>query len=219
MVMEEVCNITSGTRVALFSDNSPTVYWTRKLAAKSVVSGQLIRALALRLKSSGASPLSTLHISGDANMMTDIPSRSFGIPAKWHCENDSQLLTLYNSRFPLPNQSSWTVFQLSRKISMRLLSVLQMKALDLEEWRRLPKRGKLLGDVGKPLSKLWESTHIYRIPPSSTESGASLDLQQSSDRVTLIAAETKSELQQLVALSRPLARRAKWPMESTQPSV
>ena len=43
LVMEDVCDIASGTHVALFSDNQPTVHWVERLATKSsVVAGQLI---------------------------------------------------------------------------------------------------------------------------------------------------------------------------------
>eukprot|EP00956_Cyclotella_meneghiniana_P024898 scaffold50779_cov23-Cyclotella_meneghiniana.AAC.1 len=77
--MEEVCPLESGTHIALFSDNSPTVSWTNRLACRnSKVADQLIRALALRLKKRHVSPLATLHIAGEKNAMTDIPSRSFG---------------------------------------------------------------------------------------------------------------------------------------------
>ena len=76
LVMEDVCDITTGTHVALFSDNMPTVHRVNRLACKSsLVAGQLIRALALRLKMMGASPLSTVHVAGIQNSMTDIPSR------------------------------------------------------------------------------------------------------------------------------------------------
>eukprot|EP00956_Cyclotella_meneghiniana_P043378 scaffold267083_cov146-Cyclotella_meneghiniana.AAC.1 len=89
LVMEELCDLTSGSHVALFSDNAPTVSWVNKLASKnSQVADQLIRALALRLKLKGASPLSTMHIAGDKNEMTDIPSRSFGSEEKWFCRED-----------------------------------------------------------------------------------------------------------------------------------
>jgi hypothetical protein len=58
LVMEDVCDITPGTHIALFSDNSPTVSWVRRLASRgSRVAGHLIRALALRLKVRQVSPL------------------------------------------------------------------------------------------------------------------------------------------------------------------
>ena len=126
LIMEDVCEIKSGTHVALFSDNQPTVSWVQRMASKSSdVAGQLVRALALRLKSSGASPLTPLHIRGIHNAMTDIPSRSFGSEKKWHCKTDAELLKLFNSSFPLPQQASWTVYRPSIEIFMKVLSVLR----------------------------------------------------------------------------------------------
>jgi hypothetical protein len=52
--MEEICDVTNA-HVTLFSDNSPTVHWVERLAAKhSKVAMQLIRALALRLQLANA---------------------------------------------------------------------------------------------------------------------------------------------------------------------
>jgi len=85
LVIEDLFRIESGAHVALFSDNQPTVSWVQRLASKSsVVAGQLVRALALRLKTTGASLLTPLHIAGVENAITDIPSRSFGSVNKWH---------------------------------------------------------------------------------------------------------------------------------------
>ena len=135
LVMEEVCNIQQGDHVALFNDNAPTVAWAQRLAAKSsLVAGQLIRALALRLKTMKASPLSTLHIAGVENSITDIPSRSFGTPSKWYCAKDEDLLTLYDPLFPL-EQNSWTVYHPSSAVSTRVISVLRMQNTLLAEWR------------------------------------------------------------------------------------
>jgi hypothetical protein len=83
VVMEEVCDMQPGCHVALFSDNSPTVSWVRKMAAKgSKVADQLLRALCLRMRQRNISPLTSLHIPGKKNAMTDIPSRSFGSEKK-----------------------------------------------------------------------------------------------------------------------------------------
>jgi hypothetical protein len=77
LVMEEVCGLEAASHVALFSDNSPTVHWVRRMAARgSRVAGELLRALALRMKVKKVSPLTPLHIEGKLNAMTDIPSRS-----------------------------------------------------------------------------------------------------------------------------------------------
>jgi hypothetical protein len=104
--------------------------------------------------------------------MTDIPSRSFGSEQKWHCNSNNELLTLFNNLFPIPSQNSWTVFQISYTVGMRVTSVLQMKDSTLEEWRRLPQVGKHTGAAEQPMSHLWEWTLSYRTPRSLTESAS-----------------------------------------------
>ena len=214
LVMEEVCDV-ENAHIALFSDNSPTVHWVQRMAAKhSTIAMQLIRALALRLQLTKASPLTPLHIAGVNNSLTDIPSRSFGSEPAWHCTNDDQLLTLFNSTFPLPKQGSWTVFHLSSEIAMRVISILRMKVFTAEEWRRLPKKGKLIGSVGSPMSSLWEWTHTFNKRRTNTEFEPFLDLPHGCDPAHM-AADGKFALAQSVAQSRPLARRSLWPEEST----
>jgi hypothetical protein len=214
LVMEDVCNV-EDAHVALFSDNSPTVHWVQRLAAKnSPIAMQLIRALALRLQLAKASPLTPMHIAGVNNSLTDIPSRSFGSDATWHCNTDTELLTLFNLTFPLPNQGSWTVFRLSSEIAMRVISILRMKDFTADEWRRLPKKGRLIGSVGSPMSSLWEWTHTFNKRHTNTEFVPCLDLLHECDQASM-AAESKYALAQSVAQSRPLARRSLWPMEST----
>ena len=211
MVMEEVCSFESGDHVALFSDNQPTVHWVQRMASKSSdVAGQLLRALSLRMKISGVSPLTMLHIAGEQNAMTDIPSRSWGSNPAWLCETDDDLRNLFNKKFPLPNQQSWTVFRPSNAICTRVLSVLRMKDISMGEWLRLPSRGKLLGDIGAPLSNLWEWTLTFRTQVSKPESELQQDLLASSAQATMVEAN-KSKVAQSLGRSRPLARRSPWP--------
>jgi hypothetical protein len=170
LVMEAVCGNLRETNVALFSDNSPTVGWVQRLATRgSLVSANIIRALALCLKLNGTFPITPLHIAGEENSMMDIPSRSFGSEKKWHCKTNNELLTLFNSLFPIPNQTSWTIFQLSYALGMRVTSVLLMTDFTLEEWRQLPKVGKLVGNVGPLMSHRWKWTLTYRTPHSLCE--------------------------------------------------
>ena len=78
LAMEEVCPKLQSAHIALFSDNSSTIGWVKRLTARgSLVEMQLVQASTLRLKKAGASPLTPLHISGEENYMTDIPSSSF----------------------------------------------------------------------------------------------------------------------------------------------
>ena len=216
LVMEHVCTDLDGAHVALFSDNSPTVHWVERLASRhSLTAMQLIRALALRLRIKNASPLTPLHIAGVQNAITDIPSRSFGSNPKWHCHTETDLLTLFNSMFPLPSQASWNVFQISSDISTRVISILRTKDFTMAEWNRLPKIGRNIGLVGKPMSDLWNWTLTYRIPPSLRQHEPSPDSQLELDRDTMVEA-AKSQLRRSIALSRPLARRSQWPRASTQ---
>jgi hypothetical protein len=160
LVMEEVCDLQPGCHVALFSDNSPTISWVRKMAAKgSKVADQLLRALCLRMKQRNISPLTSLHIPGKKNAMTDIPSRSFGSEKKWHCKTDSELLTLFNASFPLPSQNSWTVFRPSSGIKHRIISALRQQALEMDEWRQLVGLDPWLQSV--PYRELKQHVHLY----------------------------------------------------------
>ena len=200
LVIESVCGNLREKHVALFSDNSPTVGWVHRLATRgSLVSAHLIRALALRLKLNGTCPITPLHIAGEENSMTDIPSRSFGSEPQWLCKTNDDLLTLFNTTFPLPNQSSWNIFQLSYALSTGVTSVLLMKDFTLEEWRRLPKAGRIVGSTGQPSARHWEWTLSYRTSRSRTESACLKDVE-----------ENKSKLGAFLALSRPLARRSPW---------
>jgi hypothetical protein len=79
LMIEHVCSSLTEKRVSLFSNNSPTVSWVQRMVCQSsLIAKQLIRVLALCINAQLSCPLTTLHISGDQNTMTDIPSRSFG---------------------------------------------------------------------------------------------------------------------------------------------
>ena len=105
LVMGDVCPNLKETRIALFSDNSPTISWVDRLASKhSVVSGQLVRAIALQLKLNRCCPLTPLHVPGTRNIMADIPSRSFGSNAQWHCKTNDSRPRIRGPSTPHPSQ-------------------------------------------------------------------------------------------------------------------
>ena len=215
LIMEDVCGDLREKHVALFSDNSPTVSWVRRMAARSPVAAQLVRALALRLKIQGCSPLTPLHIAGSSNSMTDIPSRSFGSVGEWHCKTDDDLLTMFNSRFPLPAQNSWSVYRPSRKLCMRVISILRMQHSTMDEWRRLPRPGKRVSGTGVSTSRLWDWTLTFRKPSSDAANELLPGSQTGSDQDST-AENAKLELEQSLRRSLPLARRSLWPLDGTQ---
>ena len=197
--------------MALFSDNDPTVSWVQRLVSRhSNIAAQLVRALALQVKLGAACPITPCHIPGVENSMTDIPSRSFGSVKEWHCKNDDELLTLFNTRFPLPTQGSWTVFQITSRVCTRVTSVLRMRDKGLGEWRRLPRIGRHIGNIGVPMSHLWEWSLTYRQLGMSHRSASSQGLPLEFDGAAM-AEGSGSRLQRSLALLQPLARRSPWP--------
>ena len=158
---------------------------------------------------SGVSPLTTLHVPGVQNTMTDILSQSFGSVKKWHCKTDAEPLHLFNSTFPLPKQACWTVYNLSSEITTKVLSVLQTKRIVMEEWRRLPRQGRDTTPIGVCLSHLWEWTLHNRLPPTITGSDASVDSRRSSELASTVE-ENRSKLALSLARSRPLDKRFCW---------
>jgi hypothetical protein len=138
-----------------FLQNSPLIGWAAHLISKrSMVAKHLVQALALHLKIQRAFPLTPMHIKGKRNPIPDIPSHLFGSNTSWKCNTDSELLTLFNSMFHLSNQQSWTVFYQKCNLIMHVTLALQMKPLKLDDWRRLPKVGRHIGNIGAPMSNL-----------------------------------------------------------------
>jgi hypothetical protein len=216
LMMEHVCGLLTKKQVALFSDNSPVVSWVQRMAYRSsLVAEQLICVLALWFNLQWTCPITTLHIVGNQNQMTDIPSRSFGSKQQWHFKTDEDLLTFFNSKFPLPTQNYWSVCQPTSAIATRVISVLRMMPFTLKDWRQLPAAGKSIGTTGKPTRHLWEWTLIYRIPNSQKESTCSQDLRHGSDLYSMVK-ENKSKIAQSVRRLRPLARRSRWSATQTQ---
>ncbi len=169
----------------------------------------------MRLKIQWACPLTPMHIEGKRNAITDIPSRLFGSNSLWKCETDSDLLTLFNSMFHLPNQQSWTIFHLNCKLVTRMTLALQMRPFELDDWRQLPKVGRHVGNIGVHTSTLWEWIHTYSIQSSRHEFNASQGLQHELDRVSM-GEDDKSRVARSLAQSRPLARQLPFPVTPTQ---
>ena len=101
---------------------------TKGAEKKSAVAGRLLRVLALRQQVARASPLVAEHVEGDLNVLGDIPYRSFSYSKQCHCTNDSEFLSLINSKSPLPHKRSWKGFRLYLALSMKVVSKLVTRA-------------------------------------------------------------------------------------------
>jgi hypothetical protein len=151
-----VCGPLREKRIALFSENSPTIGWVTPLASKpSLVAKHLVQALALQLKIQRACPLTPIHIEGKRNAISDVPSRLFGSNPTWKYDTDADLLTLFNPMFPLPHQNLWTDFHLICKVVMCVISTLRTTHFALDDWRRLPRVGRQVGVICAHTSNLW----------------------------------------------------------------
>ncbi len=170
----------------------------------------LIQALGLRLKTQQACPLTPIHIEGKRNTISDILSRSFGSTPAWRCDSNAALLTLFHNMFPLPNQSSWTVFHLNCKVVTLVTSPLRMQHFMLDDWRRLPRTGKHGGEIGARTSNLWGWIHTLLTHHSKLACDASQDLPNGHERVTTDA-DDRYRAAQSLKQSRPLARQLRWP--------
>jgi hypothetical protein len=206
LVMEEIiCDLTEAN-IALFSDNTPTVSWVTHLASRhSIVAANLVAALALCLKKLRCCLLMPQHIKGKENTITDIPSCSFDSVPQWHFKLNNDFQTFFNSHFPLPNQTSWNVFELHSDVAMHVIWILRTKHFSLDEWWQLPKIGSLTGITGPNMSHLWDWTLTYRTHHLHGKSEHSQDLQCEHDKERSVQA-AKSSLEQSLAISHPLAR-------------
>jgi hypothetical protein len=64
---------------------------------------------------------------------------TIGSVPQWHFNSNNDSQTFFNSHFPLPNQTSWNVFQLHSNVAMRVILILRTTHFFLDEWQRLPK--------------------------------------------------------------------------------
>ncbi len=216
LVMEEVvCNLRE-RNITLFSNNTPTVSWVTRLSSRhSIIAANLVAALAPWKKTHRCCPLTPQNIKGKENAITDIPSRSFGTEPKWHFKSNTKLRTFFNSHLPLPNQTSWNVFQIHSDVAMRVISILRTKHFLLDEWRQLPKIGSITGPIGPNMSHHCDLTLTYRTHLLHGESEHSQDLPPEHVKEHM-ARDAKSNLAQSLAMSRPLVRQSPWPAEPTR---
>ncbi len=139
----------------------------------------------------------------------------FGNNPTWTCTSDAELLTLFNTHFPLPQQQSWTVYHLNCAVVTRVTSILQMKPFALDNWRQLPTRGRCVGVIGAPTSNTWEWTRTYNRSHTPHGSNALQDLQHGHKQDTMDM-DDRFRVARSLALSWPLARRLLWPATKTQ---
>jgi hypothetical protein len=139
--------------VAAWCDITSTVSWARRMTlSRSRIGHRLVRALMMRINVNEASPLVTVSIQGCRNDMADVASRSFGPPGKasaaTFASSNSSFLHSFKTHFPLDQDNSSLLFQLSTKLSSLVFSELRGAPQSMDLWRRLTRKGNAIGKPG-----------------------------------------------------------------------
>jgi hypothetical protein len=203
--------------VGTFCDNTSAVSWAYKMrSSASKAAGQLLRILSLRIHSKAASSITPLSIAGDDNDMADIVSRAFKNGKYFEAENN--LLTYFNSHFPLPQNASWQECRIPKEWISRVIACLRGEQLPMAWLQRLPKTGKNTGIIGVPTPL--HATSVPSLttspPPSKEISSSQLSLRGSGQVCT--AEELRSKFKASRMRSRPSPRPSNW-LENRVPST
>jgi hypothetical protein len=153
LVLEQLVDL-KHEHVAAWCDNTSTVSWARRMtSSRSKIGHRLVRALMMRINVNEASPLVTVSIAGCRNDMADVASRSFGPSSSRTSDpsfDNTNLLFLdsFDSEFPLEQDASWRLFLISTKLSSLVFSELRAQPQSMASWRRLTRKGNVIGERG-----------------------------------------------------------------------
>ena len=177
-------------RAGAFSDNTPTVAWSKRMADKSQspTAGRLLRGLAAMQRATRAGPLTVASIAGKKNDMADVASRSFNTAS---LVSDAPFLTHFNTRFPLPQNASWKLVPLTPEMNLLVTSTLAGKRLPLQQWMTSFKHKT--GTTGSNSARTHAATHTSSTLINPSNSNCLLPSLQGSGEATT-AADVKSKL-------------------------
>jgi hypothetical protein len=194
--------------IGAFCDNTSAVSWAQRLrTSSSLVAGRLLRLLGLRIHARQASSLVPLHIAGDDNTMADIVSRAFK-DGKFFAANKN-LTSYFNKHFPLPQETSWTEFQLPSSLTSHVISCLRGQLSPLGSLLRLQRTDKSIGSTGADTLRSLESTPTSLMYLHSNATALSAPMQLESGQV-YTAEVLRSRFKRSQMHSRPSARPYSW---------
>jgi hypothetical protein len=186
-------------QTAIGCDNSPAVAWTKRMATRSAspVSFRLLKGLAMRQRLTRSAPPAVFHVAGIDNILADVASRPIkGVASCFHllekhpnsiCPNE--FLTLFNSKYVLPQEQPWTSVQPHSDLWSSVISTLRGQKLPLRQWTtQLDQRH---GGTGPDIPKNVTSTLGCGSTPSPPSKPTSLPLPQGFD---LASSGTQSKL-------------------------
>jgi hypothetical protein len=190
-------------RTGVWSDNTPTVAWTKRMAdhSQAPTAGRLLRGLAAFQREAQAGPLTIGSIAGKDNDMADVASRSFDISC------DTAFLTHFTHRFPLPQRQSWKLVPLTPDRISLVTSTLDGKRLQLQQWTTAARHG--IGTTGSNSAATLGGIHTCSTAPNpSNNNSSSVSLLGSG--VVTSAGDLKSRLQPLKPRSATWRKPSCW---------
>jgi hypothetical protein len=170
MVLQQTTDM-KHKRAGTFSDNTPTVSWSTRMAdrSKSATAGRLLRGLAAIQRATQAGPFTVASVAGKKNQMADVASRSF------HIRDDACFLTLFQTTFPLPQQQSWKIVHLMPAQISNVTSTLAGKRLPLPRWTTTyEQRTGRAGSSSPPMPAATPTCRTFQKPSSRTSLSVSL---------------------------------------------
>jgi hypothetical protein len=184
-VLEDVLgNQLRHSRVGIFCDNTPAVYWTARMADKSqsATSGRLLRGLAMRQRSNQSGPTTVAHVAGDDNTLADVASRIYN--TEFADLNDNDFLTHFQKRFPLPQMLSWTVVTPPEDMISAVTMTLLGMRLPMQRWMK--NSASRTGTTGASMQQSAEETHGSETPMTPSNNKCSLVSLLGSGQVTTV---------------------------------
>jgi hypothetical protein len=194
-------------RSGTLSDNTPTVAWTKRMAdkSKSPTAGRLLRGMAAVQRASQAGPYTVASVAGIDNAMADVASRSFHPTKGPDLTCDSVFLTHFESRFPLPQQLSWTLVHPTPVTASLVISTLAGERLKLQRW--MTPFAQPTGDTGLSFAPTRDAIPTCSIPQSPSNSNClSVSLLGCGEETTVKAVKS--------SLKPPKPPSATWPRPS-----
>ena len=157
----------------------------------------------------------TTNIAGIHNVLADIASRAFK-DGKFFTANQN-LISYFNSHFPLQQNESWQQFHLPIEWTSRVMSCLLGEQPTVESLRRLKRTGKSTLDTGSTTVKNFKWTPFSDSTQTQKSASQPWHLLHGSGKVAT-AMELQSKWDKSLKHSRPSPRPSNW-QEQPVPST
>jgi hypothetical protein len=205
----------------IFSDNISATVWATKLMvhADSVIATRLVRAAAMRARTTESRMPSVHHWPGELNPLADDTTRSFqrynSGPMAGHTSTSNQsFLDLFSHTYPPPPQSkSWQMLVLDPALVSLVISLLRGATSRLQQWMWTPERrlGRGGASILRPTAT---ATHFCSPNPPPRNCMSYWPLLPKSVRETWERAD-KSKWEPSLQPSATSVRPSNWPATET----